>query len=198
MEGSYVLFAVEAARWKVGGSVTWLWPGFPQPPGLTFRHPPAPTVRRQRTEFLVSASRHFLLPGWLYRRDIATLFLPSIPPSFSTNLSLRNSIFRSSLLFYHPNRFFYSRFNYYRYSNSVYHIIMSKLRSKKEWTRDKGYLKLIPSTVTPKRARESDPRFFYFIFSRHRSGHRSDYKSSRRRGGVYFFRFSWIATISCR
>lgn len=56
---------------------------------------------------------------------------------------------------------------------------------------------LIPSTVTPKRARESDPRFFYFIFSRHRSG-RSGYKSSRRRGGVYFFRFSWIATISCR
>lgn len=80
---------------------------------------------------------------------------------------------------------------------SLFEFGISKLRSKKEWTRDKGYLKLIPSTVTPKRARESDPRFFYFIFSRHRSG-RSGYKSSRRRGGVYFFRFSWIATISCR
>lgn len=192
MEGSYVLFAVEAARWKVGGSVTWLWPGFPQPPGLTFRHPPAPTVRRQRTEFLVSASRHFLLPGWLYRRDIATSFLPSIPPSFSTNLSLRNSIFRSSLLFYHPNRFFYSRFNYYRYSNSVYPNFVQRRNGLVT-----KVTSLIPSTVTPKRARESDPRFFYFIFSRHRSG-RSGYKSSRRRGGVYFFRFSWIATISCR
>lgn len=56
----HVLFAVEAARWK-GGSVTWLWPGFPTP-GST---PPAPSPLP--TKDRIPAFPSFPPPGCLYR-----------------------------------------------------------------------------------------------------------------------------------
>lgn len=75
----HVLFAVEAARWK-GGSVTWLWPGFPTP-GST---PPAPSPLP--TKDRIPAFPSFPPPGCLYRYSYL-----SIPSYHSFSVSFDHS-----------------------------------------------------------------------------------------------------------
>lgn len=159
----HVLFAVEAARWK-GGSVTWLWPGFPTP-GST---PPAPSPLP--TKDRIPAFPSFPPPGCLYRYSylsIPSYHSFSVSFDHSSKIHLFHSLSLSLSLYYHrisllfPSSIRKFLFPFRSYLSLLVAIIMASGTSFQEET--SGWNGFDPSSWSLKPTfpirRHSDPKF---------------------------------------